>query len=341
MNAKHLPLPLNGISVLELMGIGPVPYASQVLADMGAHVIRIEKPGGGMVNIHLPVENRKKSIQNLDLTRREDKKKVEELIKISDILVEGARPGTAEKLGLGPEEAMALNPALIYGRMTGWGQTGPWAKKAGHDINYIGLTGALLASGSQEAPPTPPLNLLGDYGGGAMFLVAGLLAALLQAKQTGKGRVIDAAIIDGTASMMGIVYSLETLGMWTPKRQNNLLDGSRPFYRCYKTRDGGFMAVGCLEEKFFAKMLSALNLTPIQFGAQHDPDLWPAQIRTLEAIFATKTRTQWEEIFETSDACVTPVLSYQEAPNHPQNIARQTYETFDGSTVPAPAPRFD
>ena len=302
--------PLSGIYIIELMGIGPVPYAGQLLAELGAKVTRIEKSGG----IKLPIENKGKTCVELDLQSAGGRETVLGLAKTADVLIEGARPGVAERLGLGPKDCHALNAKLIYGRMTGWGQSGPWAHKAGHDINYIGLTGALHAMGDGDRPPAPPLNLVGDYGGGSQFLVMRILAALLSAAKTGGGTVIDAAIIDGTASMMGIVRSLDQLGMWSEQRGRNLLDGSRPYYRCYETSDGGFMAVGCLEPKFYTEMLTLLGLK--DFGGQHDPALWPAQIQILMDLFATKPRAHWEALFEQSDACVTPVLSYKEAADH-------------------------
>ncbi len=329
-------LPLKEIKVIELSGIGPTPYAGQLLADLGAQVTRIIRPGA----LGLPIENRNKTNLELDLKTRSGRQTVLDMLADSHIVFEGNRPGVMERLGLGPKQCHAINPKLVYGRMTGWGQSGPWAKKAGHDINYIGLTGALHAMGDKDRPPSLPLNFVGDYGGGSQFLVIGLLAALLAAEKSGKGCVIDAAIIDGTFSMMGIVYSLDQLGMWSGKRGHNLLDGSRPFYRCYQTRDDGFMAVGCLEPKFFKEMLAILNLDAHIYGDQHDPNLWPKQIRLLTDIFASRPRAHWEELFENSDACVTPVLSYQEAPSHPHNKARTTHNTQDGIVHPAPAPRF-
>ena len=309
--------PLSGIHIIELMGIGPVPYTGQLLVELGAKVTRIEKSGG----IKLPIENKGKICVELDLQSSEGKAAVLDLIKTADILIEGARPGVAERLGLGPKDCHALNPKLIYGRMTGWGQSGPWAHKAGHDINYIGLTGALHAMGDADKPPTPPLNLVGDYGGGSQFLVMKILAALLSAAKTGEGAVIDAAIIDGTTSMMGIVNSLDQLGMWSEQRGSNLLDGSRPYYRCYETKDGGFMAVGCLEPKFYTEMLTLLGLK--NFGGQHDQALWPQQTQILKDVFAKHPRTHWETLFAPSDACVTPVLSYKEAAGHVHVMGRR------------------
>lgn len=332
MNTK----PLKGTKVVELSGIGPTPYAGQLLADLGAEVIRIERPGA----FKLPVENRGKQSLELDLKTETGRQTVRDMLPTAHIVFEGNRPGVMEKLGLGPKDCHKINPALIYGRMTGWGQNGPWASKAGHDINYIGLTGALHAMGDADRPPSLPLNFVGDYGGGSQFLVIGILAALLQAEKTGKGCVIDAAIIDGTFSMMGIVHSLDSLGMWSNKRGSNLLDGSRPFYRCYKTSDDGFMAIGCLEPKFFTEMLAVLNITPQTYGDQNDPALWPEQIELLTHIFASKPRAHWEALFENTDACVTPVLSYVEAKHHPHNKARKTHTEQDGIVHPAKAPRF-
>ncbi len=328
--------PLAGIKVLELAGIGPTPYAGQILADMGAEITRIERPGG----LKLPIENRGKTCLELDLKVEANRQKIRNLLPDMDIVFEGNRPGVMEKLGLGPQDCFKVNPALIYGRMTGWGQTGPWAPKAGHDINYIGLTGALHAMGAADHPPIPPLNLVGDYGGGSQFLVIGLLAALLKARETGRGCVVDAAIIDGTISMMGIVYSLDALGMWSEKRGSNLLDGSRPYYRCYQTKDGGYMAVGCLEPQFFAEMLRLLELDAATFGAQDNPENWPRQHKTLEQTFARQPRAHWENVFEGSDACVTPVLSYKEAPDHPHNKARRNHIVLNGLLQPSTAPRF-
>ncbi len=328
--------PLAGYNVLELSGIGPTPYAGQLLADLGANVTRITRPNA----LNLPVENLSKTSLELNLKSDIGRNRVLDMLPDIHIVLEGNRPGVMEKLGLGPNDCHRVNPKLIYGRMTGWGQSGPWAQKAGHDINFIGLTGALYAMGNNVHPPQVPLNFVGDYGGGSQFLVIGLLAALLQSQKTGKARVIDAAIVDGTISMMGIVYSLDHLGMWSEKRGRNLLDGSRPFYRCYQTQDGGFMAVGCLEPKFFNEMLHILNLDAQSYGDQNDPAQWTQQARLLTDIFASKSRAHWEKLFENSDACVTPVLTYKEAPNHPHNLARATHTQHNGLIHPAPTPRF-
>lgn len=330
MNTTNTQKPLNGLHVIELAGIGPTPYAGQLLADLGASVTRIVKLG----SVNLPIENRGKTNIPLDIRNEHGRNTVLDMVKSADILIEGSRPGVSERLGLGPADCQKINPKLIYGRMTGWGQTGPWAHKAGHDINYIGLSGALLAMGEKNTPPCPPLNLVGDYGGGSMFLILGILSALFQRTTTGKGQTVDAAIIDGTISMMGIVHSLTSLGVWTTERDNNLLDGSRPYYRCYKTKDEGYMAIGCIEPKFFTQMLAVLNIE--DFGDQNDLSVTAQQISTLTSVFASKTRAEWESIFDTSDACVTPVLSYEEAKHHKQNKSRQE----NAETYPPIAPKF-
>jgi len=314
--------PLHSLKVLELAGIGPVPYGTSILTSLGAHVTRIERPDPQSA-IRLPVENRRKKILTLDFKKPEDHTKILSLIRHTDVLIEGNRPGVMEKSKLGPKDCVAINPKLIYARMTGWGQTGPWADMAGHDINYIGLTGALHAMGTANEPPCPPINFLGDYGGGSMFLVTGILAALYERQSTKQGQVIDCAIVDGTLSMSGIIHSLSDMGMWSPKRATNLLDGSRPYYRCYTTKDGGYMAVGCLEPKFYALFLSHMDLSPDEFGGQMDPAIWPQQTKILMKLFVSKTRAEWEQLFDGSDACVTPVLDYQEASNHKHMKARR------------------
>lgn len=328
--------PLSGYRMIELAGIGPCPYAGQLLADMGADVILINRPG----KVPPMISNRGKRTMSLDLRTREGVSVLLDLARDCDVLFEGLRPGVVERLGIEPEACHAINPKLIYGRMTGWGQTGPWAKVAGHDINYISITGALGAMGKDGEPPTPPLNLIGDYGGGTMFLVTGILAALLQAEKTGKGDVVDAAMIDGVSSMMSMFYTLAGLGQWQPKREANLLDGGMPFYRCYQTKDEKFMAVGCIEPQFFAEMLLKLQIDPDGFGGQNDPSKHAKQHAELEALFASKARDEWAEIFDGSDACVSPILDYEEAASHPQNIARGGLKTQGNFIHPRSAPVF-
>ena len=312
-------LPLKNYKFIELAGIGPAPFAGKILTELGAKIVRIEQKNA----LHLSEENEGKTVIELDLKTKLGREKILSLLPDFDGIFEGTRPGVMERLKLGPKDCLQINPKLIYGRITGWGQTGPWAGMAGHDINYIGLSGALHAMGDPDYPPCPPLNLVGDYGAGSQFLVIELLAALLDAKQTGIGRVLDIAIIDGVYSMMGIARSLEKIGLWQEKRGQNLLDGSRPYYRCYKTSDDTFMAIGCIEPKFFALMLKKLEIDPKIFGEQNDPQKWPNQIKILQNIFSSKPRIHWEELFDNIDACVTPVLSYKEANAHKQMMARQ------------------
>ncbi len=330
--------PLEGFRVIELAGLGPGPYAGQLLADMGAEVILVNRPGpmGAIPNI----SNRGKKAITLDLRKPEGAGVVLDLIKSADVLIEGLRPGVTERLGVGPEACHALNSKLVYGRMTGWGQTGPWAKVAGHDINYISITGALGAMGRKGMPPSPPLNLVGDYGGGSLFLVNGILAALLRAGRTGKGDIVDAAIIDGTNSMMSILHMLSGLGQWTPERGVNLLDGAKPYYRCYATQDEKFMAVGPLEPQFFAEMLRLLEIDKADYGGQNDASKFADQHALLEGVFASKTRDDWAVIFDGTDACVTPVLTYDEAPEHPQNSARGGLRKQGAFVHPRAAPVF-
>ena len=334
--------PLEGIRVIELAGIGPGPHVGQVLADMGAEVVRVTRPGGPLAGAGDPpmIPDRGKKSVVLNLREAGAREVLLDMVRDADVLLEANRPGVAERLGVGPEACHAVNPRLVYGRMTGWGQTGPWAERAGHDINYISITGALHALGEVGRPPPPPLNFVGDYGGGSLFCVAGILAALLRAERTGLGDVVDAAIVDGAHSLMGIVHALAALRQWSPERQSNLIDGAAPFYRCYGCADGGFIAVGCIEPQFFAEMLDLLEIDPEGFGRQTDVKVWPAQHARLEALFATRDRDHWAELFEGSDACVTPVLTYREAADHPHNAARGALTREGSFTHPAPAPRF-
>ena len=327
--------PLAGTNVIELAGIGPAPYAGQVLSDMGADVIVIDRPGPG----RKAIDARGKRSIVLDLKQPAAIATLLKLIAKADVLIEGLRPGVTERLGVGPEACHAVNPKLVYGRMTGWGQSGPWSQMAGHDINYISMTGALNAMGRKGEPPMPPLNLVGDFGGGSMFLVTGILVALLVAEKTGQGDIVDASIIDGTNSLMSFIYGMAGLGQWRAARESNLLDGAAPYYRCYATLDGKFMAVGCIEPQFFSAMMERLPVDADAYGGQNDFGRWGAQHAILEAIFAAKTRDEWEEVFAGTDACVTPVLDYAEAATHPANAARQTHVSQPGWTHPQIAPR--
>lgn len=329
--------PLNGIKVIELAGIGPGPYAGQLLSDYGADVVVVDRPGNAIVPKAIDARGKRSIV--LDLKKPEAVEALLRLVAWADVLIEGLRPGVTERMGVGPEACQAVNPRLIYGRMTGWGQSGPWSQMAGHDINYIGMTGVLNAIGKDGQPPTPPLNMVGDFGGGSMFLITGILTALIERTNTGKGTVVDAAIVDGTHSLMSFVHGMAGQGLWQTAREGNLLDGAAPFYRCYATSDGKFMAVGCIEPQFFAAMMERLPVDFAAFGGQHDRSQWPEQHKMLEAVFASKTRDEWEAIFALTDACVTPVLDYAEAADHPANAARHAV-VKDGKWLhPQIAPR--
>ncbi len=335
--------PLAGIKVIELKGIGPGPYAGMLLADMGAEVISIERsrgPNGISLPAHIDVNCRGKKSIALDLKHPEGLATLLTLIESAQMLIEGYRPGVAEKLGFGPEVCHKLNPALIYGRVTGWGQTGPLANVAGHDINYVSLTGALAAIGGPDRP-VPPLNLVGDYAGGSLFLVIGMLAALHAAQKTGKGDVIDAAITDGSANLMSVIYSLQAARSWQPKRAANLLDGAAHFYRTYETADSKFVSIGSIEPQFYAMLIEKAGLDKERFSAQHDASQWSEMAIEMEDVFKQKTRDEWCDIMEGTDICFAPVLNYNEAMAHPHNQARETYIDVGGITQPAPAPRFE
>ena len=335
--------PLAGVRVVELAGIGPSPFAAMLLADLGADVIRIERPGEPSLPVPLAPEHdllrRGRPSVLLDLKHPDGLATARALVDRADVLVEGYRPGVAERLGLGPDECLERNPRLVYGRMTGWGQDGPLAQAAGHDIGYVAITGALHAIGRAGGPPQVPVNLVGDFGGGALYLVVGVLAALLEARTSGRGQVVDAAIVDGTAHLSSLVVGLVSAGLWSDRRGTNLLDTGAPFYDVYETSDGGWMAVGPLEPVFYAELLRLLDLT----GAapdRLDPRQWPALRAVLADTFRTRTRDEWAAVFEGTDACVEPVLSYAEAPGHPHLAARGTYVERHGVVQPAPAPRF-
>ncbi|KMS53048.1 CaiB/BaiF CoA transferase family protein [Sphingobium cupriresistens] len=336
--------PLAGIRIVEIDAIGPVPLAAMLLADMGAQIVRVARPPsagvGDWEDVGGDILHRSRTVTYLDLKREDDRARLLDLIACADGLIEGYRPGVMERLGVGPDICLARNPRLVFGRMTGWGQSGPMAMRAGHDINYLSITGALHAMGAQGAPPLVPLNLVGDYGGGAMFLIFGLLSALLSAQRTGQGQVVDACITDGVASLMSLFYAWQSKGLWTDAPASNLLDGAAPFYRCYACADGRHVAVGCLEPKFFAQMVEGLGLGHRRYD-QNDRAGWPAMQADFEAAFATRPRDAWAAHFADRDACVTPVLAMGEAPEHPHNRARGTFVQRGGSAQPAPAPRLD
>ena len=334
--------PLNGIRLVEMDAIGPVPLAAMLLADMGAEIIRLARPpraGAAWDDVGGAVLHRSRRVAYLDLKTTADHAAALEIIGKADGLIEGFRPGVMERLGLGPDICLARNKRLVFGRMTGWGQTGPLALRAGHDLNYIALTGALHAMGQPGEPPPVPLNLVGDYGGGAMFLVAGMLAALLSAQRTGVGQVVDAAMTDGTAALMSLYFAFLPVGLWQDRRGENLLDGGAPFYRCYACADGRHVAVGALEAPFFAALLDGLGLPGDRY-TQNERAGWAAMTADFAAVFASRPRDAWADIFAGTDACVTPVLSMTEAPDNAHNKARQTFFTRNGIAQPAPAPRF-
>jgi alpha-methylacyl-CoA racemase len=336
--------PLAGLKVIEMPAIGPVPFCGMLLADLGADVLRIDRTGE--VDLGLPVEpkyellGRGKRSLALDLKDPQAIALVLDLIAKADVLIEGFRPGVMERLGLGPDAAQAKNPKLVYGRMTGWGQQGPMAMAAGHDINYIALTGALHAIGGSGGKPVPPLNLVGDFGGGSLYLAMGVLAALFERQQSGKGQVVDAAMVDGAASLMTLFYGLKGAGMWSDTRGANMLDGGAPWYDTYECADGGFVAIGSIEGKFYAELIRKLGLDPATLPRQHDRKRWPSLRAAIAATFRTKTRDEWCAIMEGSDICFAPVLGLDEAPRHAHMAARQTFVAPEGVTQPAPAPRF-
>lgn len=335
---------LEGVRVIELAGIGPAPFCGMMLADHGAEVIRIDRPGGSdplSQDQARDVLLRSRRSITLDLKLPEAVEIVARLVETADGLIEGFRPGVAERLGLGPEVLMERNPALVYGRMTGWGQDGPLADKAEHDLNYISISGCLAALGAEGEPPMPPLNLIGDYGGGGMLLAFGFVSALLAARQSGAGRVIDCSMADGAAALMAGMWSLRHNGMWDRGRGQNLLDGGAPFYACYACADGRFVAIGAIEAQFYARLVDALGLgdDPL-FAAQHDKSRWPAMKARLAAIFASEPRARWTGRLQQRDCCYSEVLTMNDAPAHEHSRARGSYVEPDGWMQPHPAPRF-
>lgn len=327
--------PLASLKVVEFTGLGPAPLAGQLLADMGADVVTIDRASAPADPTDINRRGKRsiavnlKSNEGLEITRR--------LIAQSDVLIEGFRPGVMERLGLGPEDCPET---LIYARMTGWGQDGPWAHTAGHDINYLAMTGALHAMGTADAAPVPPLNLVADFGGGTMFLIFGILSALIERGVSGKGQVVDAAMVDGVPAMMGLIHGMLARGFWSERRGENWLDGAAPFYRCYTCKDGKYISVGALEPQFFAILIDKSGLPDSELNDQNDAQTWAGKSARYAELFATKTRDEWAAIFEGTDACVAPVLSFSEARVHPVNTARGVFDQVDGVTQAAPAPRF-
>ena len=333
--------PLAGIQVVEVASIGPGPFAAMVLADLGASVTRVERKGGGAAVVlqDAMLRGRDASIA-LDLKQPEGVEVLLRLTATADVLIEGFRPGVMERLGVGPDECLARNPGLVYGRITGWGQDGPRAPTAGHDIDYLAIAGALHPIGPPDRPPPPPLILVADFGGGGMLLVAGVLAALVERAESGKGQVVDAAMAEGAALLTTMFHGLAAAGLWTGDRGANLLDGGAPFYRCYLTGDGGFMAVGALEPQFYAALLSGLGLDGEDLPDQYDRTGWPRLAERFAAVFAARSRADWTKVFEGTDACVAPVLAMSEAAADRHASARGGFIEVDGVTQPAPAPRF-
>lgn len=332
--------PLQGIRVIELAGIGPGPFCGMMLADMGADVVRIGRPGGGSPGLGMhDVLFRNRRTLTVDLKHPTGAATIRRLCRTADALVEGFRPGVTERLGIGPDVCMEENPKLVYGRMTGWGQTGPLADRAGHDINYIALSGALHAIGRRGERPLPPLNLVGDFGGGGMMLAFGVVCGILEARTSGKGQVVDSSMVEGSAALMAMFFGARARGIHSDTRGTNALDTGAPFYEVYETKDAGHVAVGAIEPQFFAAFRGILGLDE-SFGAQLDPSRWPAQKEILAKVFREKTRDEWEASFAGTDACVAPVLSMAEAPLHPHNAARESFVTVNGITQPAPTPRF-
>ena len=331
--------PLQGIRIVEFAGIGPGPFAAMLLSDMGADVIRIDRKGGRSPG-KFEVTYRGRRAVALDLKKPEAIEAALKLIERADALVEGFRPGVMERLGLGPEICLKRNPKLVFGRMTGWGQSGPLATAAGHDINYIALTGALHGIGNADSKPVPPLNLVGDFGGGALYLAFGVVCGILEARKSGRGQVVDAAMTDGAASLMAMFYGMSAAGFWQDARGVNLLDSGAHFYDTYETSDGRWIALGAIEPQFYRELLEKTGIADPAFEAQMDRASWPKLKARLAAVVKTKTRDEWDAIMLGSDVCYAPVLSLAEAPKHPHNVARKTFEDVDGVVQPAPAPRF-
>ena len=330
--------PLTNLKVLEFAGIGPGPFCGMLLSDLGADVVRIDRKGGGRGSRSDVTSRGRRSIA-MDLKSPEAVETCLRLMEVSDAVFEGFRPGVMERLGLGPDVALARNSRLVYGRMTGWGQSGPYAKAAGHDMNYIAISGALSAIGTADKP-IPPLNLVGDFGGGALYLAFGLLAGVLHARATGEGQVIDCAMSDGAASLMAMFYGFKAAGAWTNERRANLLDGGAHFYDTYRCADGGWVSIASIEPQFYALLLEKTGISDPDFNPQMDRARWPDLKARLAAVIATKTREEWTQIMEASDVCFAPVLDLDEAPRHPHNQARGTFVELDGVVQPAPAPRF-
>lgn len=333
--------PLSGLRVVELASIGPGPHAAMILADLGADVVRVERSGTfGLGALGRNAQLRGRRVVSADLKSKTDRDAVMELIRRADVLIEGYRPGVTERLGLGPDDCLNANPRLVYGRMTGWGQSGPLASTAGHDINYLAVGGLLHAIGRAGERPVPPLNLIGDYGGGSMLLLIGILSALWERERSGEGQVIDAAMLDGASLLGHLMWSMYGGGAWSDRRGENLLDGGAPFYDTYECSDGRYMAVGAVEPQFYERLLEQLDLTDAELPGQHDRDGWPTARAAMAEAFRSHPRDHWEEVFAQVDACVSPVLTFDEAARHAHMVERVVVEELNGIVQPSPAPRF-
>jgi alpha-methylacyl-CoA racemase len=330
--------PLSGLKIVEFAGIGPGPFCGMLLSDLGADVVRVDRKGSGRAS-PADVTSRGRRSVALDLKSPDAIEAVLKLLESADGLIEGFRPGVMERLGLGPDVVLARNPKLVFGRMTGWGQTGPYAKAAGHDMNYIAITGALHAIGTEDKP-IPPLNLVGDFGGGALYLAFGLMAGIISARETGKGQVIDCAMSDGAASLMAMFYGFKGAGIWKDERRSNLLDGGAHFYDTYQCADGKWISIGSIEPQFYALLLEKTGITDPEFANQMDRSAWPSLKAKLQDVLRTKTQADWCAIMDATDICFAPVLDLDEAPKHAHNVARETFVTVEGVVQPAPAPRF-
>ena len=334
---------LDGVRVIELAGIGPGPFCGMMLADQGAEVIQVDRAaavrGGDPARPPGNVNGRGRRSIGVDLKSPEGVETVLRLVEGAGMVFEGFRPGVAERLGVGPDDCLARNPAIVYGRMTGWGQDGPYSSMAGHDINYIALAGVLAHIGRSDSGPVPPMNLVGDFGGGGMYLAYGMVCALLEARNSGKGQVVDAAMVDGAASLMSFIHGMLASGFHSPERGTNLLDTGAHFYDVYECADGGWISLGSIEPQFYAELLDKLGLDAERFGKQNDRDLWPELSEEIAAVVRMKTRDEWDAILEGSDVCYAPVLTVDEATRHPHNVARGTFIDVGGITQPGPAPR--
>lgn len=332
--------PLAGVKVMEIASIGPGPFCGMMLADMGADVLRVDRAGAATPDARYDLLNRGKRSIIADLKKPQAVEVILNLVERVDVIVEGFRPGVMERLGLGPDVCLGRNPRLVFGRMTGFGQDGPLSRAAGHDINYIALSGALFGIGRAGEPPVPPLNLVGDFGGGGMMLAFGVACALLEARISGRGQVVDAAMVEGAATLATFLFAGAQRGTWRLARGSNLIDGGAHFYDTYETKDREYIAVGAIEPKFYAELIGLTGLDPLEFDAQMDHAQWPSMKTKMNALFKTKTRSEWCALLEGSDACFAPVLSPLEAPNHPHNQARGAFVELDGIVQPAPTPRF-